>query len=198
MSQFAKRINVSNSTLRRWDGSGEFPAKRRPSSYRCFDENDVRKALNLAPDEFRRVIAYCRVSSHGQKNDLESQIRAMETYCLGAGNSVDEWIRKIGGGMNFKRKKFRTFIDAIVVGEVKHLIIAHKERLMRFGSDLFQHLSERHDSKIKAIDQETLSPHEKMTEDLLTIVHTSRCRLYGMRKYHKKQAGDGIRKVIVE
>ena len=204
ISEFAKRINVSISTLHRWDASGEFPAKKRLGGHRYYDESDVRKALNLTPEELRRVIVYCRVSSHGQKNYLESQINKVETYCLGAGIQVDVWIHEIGGGMNFKRKKFLALVNDIIAGEVKHLIVAHKDRLMRFGFDLFQHLAERHGCKIEVINQESLSPQEEMTEDLLAIVHTFSYRLYGMRKYSSKnmlgtqlKSNHGMRKDIV-
>lgn len=186
IGEFAQRVNVSISTLRRWDASGEFPAKKRPSGHRYYDESDVRNLLNLTPEEERKVIVYCRVSSHGQKDDLISQVAAMETYCLGAGIAVDDWIKEIGGGMNFKRKQFLSLMDAIVAGEVKHLIIAHKDRLVRFGFDLIQHIAERHGCKIEVVNQESLSPQEEMTEDLLSIVHTFSCRLYGMRKYRKE------------
>lgn len=36
------------------------------------------------------------------------------------------------------------------------------------------------------VNQESLSPQQEMVEDLMAIVHTFSCRLYGMRKY--KQA----------
>jgi len=186
ISEFAKRVNVSPSTLRRWDVAGEFPAKKRSSGHRYYDESDVRKLLNLTPEEMRKVIVYCRVSSHGQKDDLASQVAAMETYCLNSGIAVDEWIKEIGGGMSFKRKKFLALMDAIVDGEVKHLIVAHKDRLVRFGFDFINHLAQRHGCRIEVINQESLSPQEEMTEDLLAIVHTFSCRLYGMRKYKRE------------
>lgn len=186
ISAFAKRVNVSPSTLRRWDTSGEFKAKRRVSGHRYYDEGDVRELLNLTPEEMRKTVVYCRVSSAGQKDDLQSQVKAMETYCLSSGIAVDEWVHEVGGGMNFKRKKFLELIDGIVRGDVNRLIIAHKDRLVRFGFDLIAHLAETHGCKIEVVNQDTLSPQQEMVEDLLTIVHTFSCRLYGMRKYKKE------------
>jgi putative resolvase len=58
----------------------------------------------------RKVIVYCRVSSHNQKEDLKFQIQAMEQFCLSSAISVDEWVPEIGGGMNFKLK----IMDAIL------------------------------------------------------------------------------------
>ena len=34
-------------------------------------------------------------------------------------------------------------------------------------------------------NQQSLSPQEELAEDLLAIVHTFSCRLYGLRRYEK-------------
>ena len=95
ISQFAKRVNVSASTLRRWDESGEFKAKRRESGHRFYNEEDVRIVLQVTPEEQRKIIVYCRVSGAGQKDDLASQIEAMEKFCLAGAVCVDEWIKEV-------------------------------------------------------------------------------------------------------
>lgn len=110
----------------------------------------------------------------------------METFCLGAGIAVDDWIQEIGGGMNFKRKKFLELLDAVLQGKIKHVIVAHKDRLMRFGFDLFEHLATERDCKITVVNQESLSPQREMAEDLMAIVHAFSCRLCGLRKYRKQ------------
>ncbi|SEQ53740.1 Predicted site-specific integrase-resolvase [Ectothiorhodospira magna] len=182
IGEFAKRIGRSVQTVRRWEREGKLQAKRLPSGHRYFDESDVRLMLGGAPRE-RDVVVYCRVSSAGQKDDLASQVQAMETYCLGAGIAVDEWIQEVGGGMNFKRKRFLGLVDRIQRGEVRLLLVAHKDRLMRFGFDLLAHLADENGCEIVVVNQESLSPEQEMVEDLLAIVHTFSCRLYGMRKY---------------
>ncbi|MCP4383320.1 MAG: IS607 family transposase [Hyphomicrobiales bacterium] len=184
LSQFAARIGVSTKTLQRWDASGKLKAKRRPSGHRYYDESDVRKIFGGNPVK-RKVVVYCRVSSAGQKDDLASQVRAMETYCLGAGIAVDEWLQEIGGGMNFKRKRFLTLLDGIMRGEVAKVVVAHKDRLVRFGFECFAHIAEENRCEIEVLNQESLSPQQEMVEDLMTIVHTFSCRLYGLRKYKK-------------
>jgi len=190
IKQFALRINVSITTLRRWDKSGQFIAKRRPSGHRYYDESDVREILNLTPLDKRKTVVYCRVSSYGQKDDLASQVAAMETYCLSKGIAVDEWVEEIAGGMNFKRKKFLSLISGIYQGEINYLRVAHKDRLARFGFDLIQFIADENGCVIEVVNQESLSPQQEMVEDLLAIVHTFSCRLSGLRKYKKtlKQA----------
>ncbi|MDN0083954.1 IS607 family transposase [Crenobacter sp. SG2305] len=189
INEFAKRIGRATSTVRRWEREGKLTAKRMPSGHRYFDESDVRTILGGAPER-RLTVVYCRVSRAGQKDDLESQIKAMEAYCLAGAIAVDEWIKEVGGGMDFKRKQFLNLLDRIQRGEIDKVLIAHKDRLVRFGFDLLEHLALEHGCELVVVNQETLSPEQEMVEDLLAIVHTFSCRLYGMRKYKKQLQED--------
>lgn len=184
VSEFAKRIGKSPKTLRRWDANGLLIAKRLPSGHRYYDESDVRQILG-EPDQKRRIVVYCRVSSPNQKDDLKGQVQAMEQFCLQSGIAVDDWITEIGGGMNFKRKHFLKLIDDIQSGQIEKLIIAHKDRLCRFGFEYFERLSKDNGCELIVVNQESLSPQQEMIEDLLAIVHTFSCRLYGLRRYKK-------------
>lgn len=186
IGQFAEKLNVSVQTLRRWDAEGKLIAKRRASGHRYYDEEDARRMLFLPSEEERKTVVYCRVSSAAQKDDLKSQVKAMEQFCLGAGITVDEWIKETGGGMNFKRKKFMQLFDEVAAGKVKCILVAHKDRLVRFGYEFLEHTAAHNDCSIVVVNQESLSPEKEMVEDLLSIVHTFSCRLYGMRKYKKE------------
>jgi predicted site-specific integrase-resolvase len=192
VKEFAERIGKSTSTLRRWDREVKLPAKRSVGGHRYYDESDVRKALGLEkPDVKKKTVVYCRVSSQGQLPDLKSQVSAMRQFCLGAGIAVDEWIEEVGGGMNFKRKKFLSIFDRIEQGEISKLIVAHKDRLVRFGFDFFEIFAQKHGCEMVIVNQEQLSPQQEMVEDLMAIVHCFSSRLYGLRNYKKK-----IREVI--
>ena len=63
-------------------------AKRLPSGRRYFDQSDVRALMGGVPEK-RDMVVYCRVSSAGQKDDLASQVAAMEAYCLTGSIAVD-------------------------------------------------------------------------------------------------------------
>ncbi len=190
--EFARRIGKSASTLRRWDDNGVLTAKRHPSGHRYYDESDVRKILGIKDIE-RKTVVYCRVSSSSQRDDLKSQISAMEKFCVSSGTAVDEWIKEIGGGMNFKRKKFLSLMSSISNGEIVKLIVAHKDRLCRFGFDYFHHMATESGCEIVVVNQESLSPQQEMVEDLMSIIHTFSCRLYGLRRYKKN-----IKQIITE
>lgn len=187
IGEFAEKVGKSPSTLRRWDKDGTFPAKRTPGGHRYYTEEDVYRALGWEiPEVERKTIVYCRVSSKSQADDLRSQVEAMRQFCLGAGIAVDEWIEELGGGLNFKRKKFLSLIERIEQNEIKRLIVAHKDRWSRFGFSFFVWFAERHRCEFTVVNQEQLSPQREMVEDLMAIIHTFSCRLYGLRSYKRK------------
>lgn len=191
VSEFAKRIGRSASTVRRWEREGRITPRRTPTGQRYFDDTDVRRVLQPGYDErSRKTVVYCRVSSPNQKDDLRSQVQAMEQFCLGRGVAVDEWVTEVGGGMNLQRKKFLRVMDAIERGEVSTLVVAHKDRLARFGFDYLEHAANRNDCDIIVANQESLSPENELVQDLLAIVHTFSCRLYGLRRYEKSLKQD--------
>lgn len=187
VKEFAERIGKSPDTLRRWDRDGKLPAKRSVGGHRYYNESDVRKALGIEiPQTEKKIVVYCRVSSRNQLPDLKSQVESMRMYCLGAGIAVNEWLEEIGGGMNFKRKMFLSIMDRIERGEIAKLIVAHKDRLVRFGFDFFEIFAAKHGCQIAVVNQEQLSPQQEMVEDLMAIVHCFSSRLYGLRNYKKK------------
>ncbi len=139
VNEFAQRVGKETKTLRRWDEEGRLPAKRTPGGHRDYDDTDLRKALGIEPPpEKRKVVVYCRVSSSGQTEALRTQVEAVEKFSLGGGIAVDEWQEEIGGGMNFKRKKVLALMEAVELGEGSKIVIANKDRLVRFGFEWFE------------------------------------------------------------
>ena len=137
------------------------------------------------------TLVYCRVSSANQRDDLKSQQLAMEQFCLAKGLVVDEYISEIGGGMNFKRPIFLNIMKQIENEEIATLVIAHKDRLCRFGFEFFEHFAKEHNCELMVVNQPSLSPQEEMVEDMLSIVHTFSSRLSGLEK-HKKEIKEFI------
>lgn len=107
----------------------------------------------------------------------------MEQFCLARGLDVDEYVLEIGGGMNFKRRRFLALVIEAIDGRIDTIVVAHKDRLCRFAFDLVETLVNRSGTKIIFANQPTLSPHQELVEDLLAIVHGFSCRLYGSRTY---------------
>jgi len=187
VGEFGKLIGISSSTLRRWEEEGKLIADRTLGNQRLYNESHLSVAMRLKTGKTpNRAIVYCRVSSSNQKDDLASQVKVMEQFCLAQGVAITDSIQEVGGGLNFKRPKFLQIIQWAIQGEVKVLYVAHKDRLCRFGFELVEQILQWSGGKIVVANAETLSPHEELTQDLLSIVQCFSSRLYGLRKYKSK------------
>src|SRR3954471_10730643 len=121
LAEFAKLVGVSTRTLQRWDNIGELVADRTPTNRRQYTDKhlmQVRGVTRLG----RKTVVYCRVSRVGQKADLVNQRQMLEQFCAGRGLAVDEWIEEIGGGLNFKRKRFLEIVDQLILGQIDTVV----------------------------------------------------------------------------
>lgn len=195
LSEFAKRVGYHPKTIQIFDRDGRFPAKKNSAGRRYYTEEDVllflqqfNPAFAELRDKPRKVVTYTRVSSSGQKADLQSQQAFIETFVVSRGITVDLHLSDVGSGLNYNRKNFLKLMDMVENNEVSELIVAHKDRLVRFGFEYFERLCEKHNTKLTVINLESCSPEEEFTQDLISIVHCFSSRLYGLRKYKKNTA----------
>jgi putative resolvase len=94
-------------------------------------------------------------------------------------------LKDVGSGLNYKRKNFTALMDMVERGEVAEIVIAHQDRLVRFGYDWFERLCNNQGTTITVMNIERLSPEEEVTQDLLSIIHCFSSRLYGLRRHQK-------------
>lgn len=192
VTEFGNLVGVSASTLRRWEQEGRLIPERTLGNQRIYTESHLTAARSLKTGKYPdKVVIYCRVASNNQKDDLQSQTKAMEQFCLAQGVAVTQTIQEIGGGLNFKRPKFLQIIKWAIQGELKLLYVAHKDRLCRFGFELVEQIVQWGGGSVIIANAQTFSPHEELTQDLLTIVQYFSSRLYGLRKYKAK-----IKKIV--
>lgn len=185
----AKLLGVTVKTLQRWEREGRLiPVARTDSNRRLYTETQIRHFLGVqgAGRAPTKLVAYCRVSSAAQRPDLANQRRVLEEFVAARGLVGVEFIEEVGGGLNFKRKQFLALMDEVGRGEVKALILAHRDRLTRFGYEWFEHYAQSHGCEILVLNQEHLSPEQEMVQDLMTITHCFSARLDGLRNYRKK------------
>ena len=75
IGEAAEMLGVTATTLRDWEKKGEFiPDRKSASGTRYYSESQIKSLFNdskIADQQKREIIRYCRVSSHGQKDDLE-------------------------------------------------------------------------------------------------------------------------------
>lgn len=183
--EFGKLIGRSSQTLRRWDRLGLLNAHRTLTNRRYYTHDQYLQVIGQKAKE-RQIIAYCRVSSTGQKGDLVNQKTALEQFCIATGKPVALWMEDIGSGLNYERKHFVRLMEMVERGEVSEIVIAHKDRLVRFGYEWFVKFCQNHGATLTVMNAESLSPEAEMTRDLLSIIHCFSSRLYGLRKYKKQ------------
>src|SRR5271155_4744492 len=177
----AKLLGVTVKTLQRWEREKRLiPIARTKTNRRLYTATQIHAFIGLKQaggKEPARVIAYCRVSSTAQKPDLVNQRRILEEFIVAKGLANVEFIEEIGGGLNFKRKKFLILMDEIGERKIKTLILAHRDRLTRFGFEWFEHYAKMQGCEVLVLNQERLSPEQEMVQDLMTIVHCFSSRL---------------------
>jgi putative resolvase len=187
VGEFAKLIKKSVKTLQRWDRENILkPEVRTQTNRRLYSHKQYLDYFNIENNLKRKNVIYCRVSSSGQKNDLKTQKEHLNKFTLNAGLSIDDIYEDIGSGLNYKRKNFLKLVKEILNGEIDTVVIAHKDRLVRFGFEWFEWLCNENDVNLKIINDEKLSPEEEMCNDLMSIIHVFSSRLYGLRKYKKE------------
>jgi putative resolvase len=171
--------------LQRWNRKGILKAHRTPTNRRYYTHDQYLQVIGQKAVK-RQTIGYCRVSSTAQKTDLINQKTALEQFCIAAGKLVDLWLQDIGSGLNYRRKNFILLLEMVERGEVSEIVIAHNDRLVRFGYEWFEKFCQDHGTTLTVMNTESLSPEEEMTQDLLSIIHCFSSRLYGLRRYKKK------------
>jgi putative resolvase len=186
--EFGSMVGRTTTTLQRWDREGILKAYRTLTNRRYYTHKQYLEIIGQKA-KVRKLVAYCRVSSTGQKKDLQSQRKAVEMFCISSGRAIDLKLEDIGSGLNYKRKSFVHLMEMVECGEISEIVVAHKDRLVRFGFEWFEKFCTDHGTKISVMNAESLSPEEEMTKDLLAIIHCFSSRLYGLRKYKKKIIG---------
>ena len=184
--EFGQLIGRKTKTLQKWDREGKLKAHRSPTTNRRYYTHDqYLQYRGVVAQEQGVTIAYSRVSGVAQKPDLANQIKALETHCQQQAITVDEWMSDIGSGLNYKRKQFNRLLEMIELGQVRRLIIAHRDRLVRFGYEYFEAFCQRHHTELVVINGEAMSPEQELVRDLIAIVTVFSARLHGLRSYRK-------------
>ena len=184
----AKELGVSRDTLRRWEAAGKIEVERTPNGHRRYDLAKLRgNVARKAPSE-RVTLAYARVSSQDQKDDLVTQVALLESFCAANGWSY-EVVQDLGSGLNNNKRGLRQLIKRLCIGDVGRLVLTHKDRLLRFGSEIVFAICEEFKVEVTVINQseKPLSFEEELAGDVLEIITVFSARLYGSRSHKNRK-----------
>lgn len=174
----AKVLGISYSTLTRWALEGRIPFITQPSGHRLY-KIPLRTITTKDNDLLR--ICYCRVSTHKQSQDLNNQVEFLKAKFP---NHL--FIKDIGSGLNWKRKGLITLLDKVHQGLVQEIVVAHSDRLCRFGFELLQYIFNKHKVKLVVLDQTEKDSMQEFANDVISIITVFNARYYGKRSHSHK------------
>lgn len=183
IKEFANKVGVSVYTLRNWEKNKKLiPAYRTKGNQRRYSDEQYYEVLQKNGKPINKVsIAYCRVSSNHQKDDLERQIKLVESFIASKGERY-EIITDIGSGINYKKNGLKRILELVSQNRVSKIYILHKDRLVRFGYELIEYMCSLHNVEIVQITKtESKSDEQEMIEDIMNIIHVFSCRMNGKR-----------------
>lgn len=189
IGEFSTLIGKTPQTLRDWHKKGSFePQHITDGGTRYYSQEQLNHFLGIKGIETKtkKVIGYCRVSSHKQKDDLERQIENVKMYMIAKGYQFDV-ITDIGSGINYNKKGLNQLIDMITNSEVEKIVILYKDRLLRFGFEIIENLCSKYGTTIEIIDNTERTEEQELVEDLIQIVTVFSCRLQGKRANKAKK-----------
>ena len=182
IGKFAKELGVTPEHVRTMHRTGEvIPARISEKGTRYYSEEQLRELKNSrTPQREEKVIAYCRVSTRSQKDELEKQVENVKSYMYAKGYSF-EVITDIGSSINYKNKGLQELISLIDSNQVAKVVILHRDKLVGFGFELIQLLCDLHDVDVEIIDNSERSDEGELTDNLIEIITVFANKLYGSR-----------------
>lgn len=191
IGEAAALLGSTPAALRKWEATGELiPARKTKGGTRYYAVAD----LLGSGDENAPTVCYARVSSHDQKADLDRQKDMLEGYCAAKGWR-SEVISDLGSGMNYRKTGLNKLLEMILRKKMKRLVITHKDRLLRFGSELVFALCAHQQIEIVIIHKgDQPSFEEELAKDVLEIITVFSARLYGSRSKKNRELMNAMKK----
>lgn len=191
-----KILNITRPTLCKYVKLGIIKVKRLKNGLYDYDEESVYEFIGLKKEKHNsKIVSYSRVSTQNQKEQLKEQSNRIYESCISRGIKLDEQYEDIKSGMSFDRKNFQRLCEEIINGNIELLVIENKDRLMRFGYEIFEGFFKYFGCKILVLN-DTISNklyEQELTEDLISIIH-----YFSMKSSSHRRKLNKIRKELEE
>lgn len=188
--EIKRQLQISGVTLMQWKNSGKIQYKKLSDKKFLYDLDSLNSNIENSNNFNTKNVIYARVSSNGQKEDLNNQIEVIKNYMLNNGVIADQIYYDIASGMNENRKQFNELLEQVFKREIKNVYITFKDRLSRFGFNYFKSIFNYFGTNIIVLDnqEETNKTYQQeLTEDLIAIIHSYSMKLYVNRKKKLKE-----------
>lgn len=187
LAEWAEKNGIARVTAYRWFHAGKLPVPARKIG-----------GLILVdlPDEepAGRTVVYARVSSTDQKSDLDRQVARVTSWCVSQGIAVDDVVTEVGSALNGHRRKFSKLLAD---PEVARIVVEHRDRFCRFGSEYISAALSAQQRELVVVDPAEVD--DDLVRDMTELLTSMCARLYGRRAAHNRarraveaSAEDGI------
>ena len=182
VKEWAEREHLHPQTVWKWCRTGKMPVpvERTPSGMWLVHDP---KYETPVPSDTRqsRTVCYARVSSAGQKADLQRQADRLKAFALSMGVEAPEIVTETGSGMNDKRRKLNRLLSDPTVTT---LIVEHRDRLARMNAGLVESALKAQGRRIIVVDDTELD--DDLVRDMTDALTSFCARLYGRRAVKNK------------
>lgn len=181
LSDYAKYLGIAYQTAWKHYKKGliPYPTRQLPSGAVIVDF-DPKK--NESYKKFTKAAIYARVSSAENRKNLDSQSERLCRYSEAKGYQIIHVVQEVGSGLNDHRKKLEKLLKQ---DDFDVLIVEHKDRLSRFGTNYMDLLLSRLGIRLEIVNMVDNGRDELMT-DLVAIITSFSARLYGQRRAKRK------------
>lgn len=171
LSEWAKEKGICYKTAWRMfhDGRLPVPAEQLPTG-------TIVITMPLLPEDRIQAAIYARVSSSDQRSDLDGQVERLRTFAESQNLSVVKVVAEIGSGLNARRRKLLGLLADPSIGII---LVEHRDRLMRFGSEFVEASLAAQGRQILIADDEELK--DDLVQDMISLLTCFCARLYGRR-----------------
>lgn len=192
-----KLLGVRRETLSRYVKEGKIKVSHRYNkTFYEYDDDSVYAFLGKTIDKHDRdIVTYSRVSTQNQKKQLDEQKQRIYDSCIARGLIVSKQYSDIKSGMSSDRKDFQEILRRVIKGEIELVVIENKDRFIRFGFDLLEHLFKYYNCKILVLNDvlDNKTYEQELTEDLISIIH-----YFTMKNYSHRRKLNKLRKELEE
>jgi predicted site-specific integrase-resolvase len=190
VGEAARLTGLEAQTVRKMADNASFICYKTPSGQRRINIQSIQNfCSNLVHQQEpsgmqKKNFMYARVSTKKQMDDLSRQLEFLKRPEYSSFTVVTD----IASGINFKRKGLSTILDSCLQGCIGEIVVAHRDRLCRFGFELIEQLVTKAGGRITVLqDCDNKTSEQELTEDLLSIIHVFSCRQMGRRSYANRK-----------
>jgi len=198
--EVCQRLGISYPTLARWVREGRIRAVRTAGGKYRIPESEVRRiAEGLPVSKEVRAVIYARVSSPGQRGDLEGQVQYLRHYCSSRGYKVVDVLSDVASGLKADREGLLKLLDYVTNRQVDVVVVTYRDRLTRFGLEYLEFFFRQYGVRVEAVlGDEPRDSRQELVEDLIEVVSSFAGKLYGLRSRRRKELVEGFKKLLKE